>query len=93
MQQYELTLILKPTLTEEQADAIIEKFKLSIVHRQVWGKRMLAYPIRKEKEGLYIHLVIELPESNVSSLEEKIRLNEQIIRHLLVTAEKHMHVA
>jgi len=93
MQQYELTLILKPTLTEEQADAIIEKFKLSIVHRQVWGKRMLAYPIRKEKEGLYIYLVIELPESNVSSLEEKIRLNEQIIRHLLVTAEKQMLVA
>ena len=90
MQQYELTLILKPNLTEEQVDAIIAKLKLTVVSRLVWGKRMLAYPIRKEKEGLYIHLLIALEQSNVSSLEEKIRLNEQIIRHLLVTAEKQM---
>ncbi|MCR4263368.1 MAG: 30S ribosomal protein S6 [Candidatus Roizmanbacteria bacterium] len=90
MRQYELTLIFKPQLTEEQADAIIEKLKLKIIHQQVWGKRMLAYPIEKEKEGLYVHVVVDLEQSSIPALEEKIRLNENIIRHLLVIAEKQM---
>ncbi|MBI4136909.1 30S ribosomal protein S6 [Candidatus Roizmanbacteria bacterium] len=93
MQQYELTLIFKPNLTEDEADAIINKLKLSVVHRQMWGKRLLAYPINNEKEGMYMYLVIEMNASDIASLEEKIRLDEHIMRHLLVTAEKHMAVS
>lgn len=88
MQQYELTLIFKPEVTEEQADAILEPFKLDLVHRQVWGKRLFAYPIKKLKEGMYLHLVIQSAPAKIIEIERAIKLQDDIIRYLLVTAEK-----
>lgn len=93
MQQYELTLIFNPGMSEEDADAVVDDLKLSVVHRQVWGKRLMAYPIKKQKEGLYIHLVIELDSARVAELDQKLRLNENVLRHLLVVAENHMAAA
>jgi small subunit ribosomal protein S6 len=88
MQQYELTLIFKSDLTEEQADTVIDGFKLTVIHRQVWGKRLLSYPINKHKEGLYIFLVISLSPEKVEALDKSLKLREEIIRYLLVKAEK-----
>lgn len=87
MQQYELTLIFKPELTPEQADDMIESLKVRVVHRQVWGKRFFSYPIDNLKEGLYMFLVVELDPKDISSLDRSVRFHDDIIRHLLVTAE------
>jgi small subunit ribosomal protein S6 len=88
MQQYELTLIFNAELTEEKADAIIDSFKLDVLHRQVWGKRHLAYPIDNKKEGLYIMLVVKLKPESITAIERAIQLHDEVIRHLLVKAEK-----
>ncbi len=90
MKQYELTLIFDSQLTEKKADDIIEKLKVKELHRQVWGKRLLAYPIKKKKEGLYIFLVIALSPHKVADLEKKIRIEPKIIRYLLVRSEKEL---
>ena len=88
MKQYELTLIFKSDLEQEKIDADIDAFKLQVVQRQVWGKRLLAYPINKQKEGLYMHLVIELKEKDVAKVNQEVTLNENVIRHLFVASEK-----
>ena len=89
--KYELALILKPDLSEEifnnemenvknmigQSGAVIEKI-------DAWGKKKLAYEIKKFSEGNY-NFIIFSAESNVpADLESKLRINENVIRFLIV---------
>ena len=84
MATYELTLIFKPELTGEQVDAIIEKLDISVMNKSNWGKRLLAYPIKNLKEGTYIHAKVELKNGEGRKLDQALRLNENIIRSLVV---------
>lgn len=49
-----------------------------------WGKKLLAYPIKKEKEGNYVVLEIESENGLSGDLEKKILMEEGILRHLVV---------
>ena len=91
MRDYELVLILKPDLKEkdlkaEQAE--VEKLLLDlggkIVKKDVWGLKNLAYPIKKFNQGFYVKLNVEMPQDKVGEWDEKIKLNEKIIRYLLI---------
>ena len=50
---------------------------------EVWGRRRLAYVIRKQTEGLYVLMNISLDPKSASDLERNIRFLEPVIRHLL----------
>ena len=88
MQEYELTLIFKPDLTQDQADAIIKTLKFNVIDKTVWGKRLLSYPIDGNKEGLYMLLIVSFSPDDIAEADRSIYLNENIIRHLLVKKEK-----
>lgn len=90
---YELMIIYKPLLPEESKDKIesklinyIKKDKLDaeILETDVWGKRHLAYDIGDYSEGYYIVYQIELESAHVSKLTEKLNLDSDVIRHLLI---------
>ncbi|MCX7730389.1 MAG: 30S ribosomal protein S6, partial [Candidatus Caldatribacterium sp.] len=53
-----------------------------------WGKRRLAYPIDKQKEGYYVFLRFSLSPRNVAEVSRIARYTEDILRHILVKAEK-----
>ncbi|PIS09078.1 30S ribosomal protein S6 [Candidatus Beckwithbacteria bacterium CG10_big_fil_rev_8_21_14_0_10_34_10] len=91
MPDYDLVLILKPSLKPEEEKkelAKVKKMTLDLEGKlgknESWGKRDLAYPILKNKEAIYHKFKINLPTKAILSWRAKIKLNENIIRYLLI---------
>ncbi|MDE0635534.1 MAG: 30S ribosomal protein S6 [Candidatus Poribacteria bacterium] len=93
MKTYELMLIITPDHEENEAEALIENVKGiienggNIIHTDVWGKRRLAYPIRKRSEGYYVVYVFECEPNFVAELNQSLRVIEAILRHMIVLYE------
>jgi small subunit ribosomal protein S6 len=94
MNNYELGVILRPTLSEEEVNSAVEKLKNFIEERgevvkvDLWGRRKLAYPIQKYQEGYYVFFNFKFPPSEVAELKRWMGLNEEVIRHLLVKEDE-----
>ncbi|MEM4723702.1 MAG: 30S ribosomal protein S6 [Candidatus Hadarchaeum sp.] len=95
MPQYELVFVVRPELEEEPLAALVNKVSQTISDLQgqvqqiePWGKRRLAYPIKKYREGFYYLMLIELPASAVRSLDRTLRFTEDVIRHLIVRKDE-----
>jgi small subunit ribosomal protein S6 len=95
---YELTYILRP-LDEPALSAVNERIANliassggEITARNDWGKRHLAYPIRKLNEGFYVVLQVNLPPQAVRSIERALQLNDDVLRYLVVRGEEHAQV-
>ncbi|MEA2063042.1 MAG: 30S ribosomal protein S6 [Gemmatimonadota bacterium] len=91
MKKYETVLILDPTLedseVEEKSKQIEELFKAEGVEqfeRTDWGKRKLAYPIKKKENGIYQIFRFHAEPSAISELERRLKLDEQVLRSLIV---------
>jgi len=94
MRNYEVVLILQPDLDEASFNADIDKVKGWISEAQgsvekvdVWGKRRLAYPIRKQSEGQYALLTVKMEPSFAIKLEANLRLLEPVMRFLIKLVE------
>ncbi len=95
MRTYELTYIVKPDLDDKTLAALIERVNGmviadggAVIKLDRWGLRPLSYPIRKYREGHYIFALLALPAAAPGRLEQRLRLTEDIIRHLLVRADE-----
>ena len=91
MTGYELICIISPAVTDEELPALIDRVSKSItnaggnvVEVVKWGRKRMAYPIKKFAEGNYVLARIELEPSSVKDLEANIRLSDEVIRHLMV---------
>ena len=88
---YETMYILRPDIPEEEVDShlkkyseILEKSGTEVLDSQMRGKRRLAYPIAKHKEGIYVQLSHSGNGQQVAILERAMRLSEDVIRYLTV---------
>ena len=88
---YETMYILRPDIPEEEVDShlkkyneILEKSGTDVLDSQMRGKRRLAYPIAKHKEGIYVQLSHKGNGQQVATLEKAMRLSEDVIRYLTV---------
>ena len=88
---YETMYILRPDIPEEEVDShlkkyseILEKSETEVLDSQMRGKRRLAYPIAKHKEGIYVQLSHKGNGQQVATLERAMRLSEDVIRYLTV---------
>ena len=59
-----------------------------VIEVQRWGKRKLAYNIRKRRDGTYIHVKHKSPPELIADMDRRFRLNEGVLRHLTVIAVK-----
>ena len=91
LNEYELTVILKPELLEEKLTATTENIKKFITGKggvisdtKSWGKRRLAYPIKHSLEGNYILFRFKMKPDQNRELETNLRISEDVMRHLLV---------
>ncbi len=92
MRRYEVAIVLAPTLTEEEVEQSTETFKKAaeekgaqIAEIEQWGKRKLAYPIKKHTEGIYIIVTLEeLSAEAVGELERRFKVSDSVIRFLTV---------
>lgn len=91
---YELTMIFRSSLGEEDRKKVLETVKKLIgkssrlVETLDLGKRMLAYPIKKEKEGNFICLKLEITGQEAVEINKKLKNDEKVLRYLLVKAAK-----
>lgn len=93
MRKYELVCVIQPDLDEVSFNALLEKVKGwisesggSVDKIDVWGRRKLAYIIKKHREGQFVLLNMTLNPSAASDLERNLRYQEPIIRHMLSVA-------
>ena len=91
---FETMYILRPDIPEEEVDShlkkyseILEKSGTEVLDSQMRGKRRLAYPIAKHKEGIYVQLSHQGDGQQVALLERAMRLSEDVIRYLTVKQE------
>ena len=85
--QYALTLILKPDLDEKDQKEVLESVikKMDKVEKEdLWGVRDLSYPIKHYKKGFYAHYLFSAGPANIAPLDKALKINEDIIRYLLV---------
>lgn len=92
MKDYELVVIIKnlESGTEETVKNIknlLESKNIKINKEDVWGLKTLAYPIKKEKKGYYIIFNISGEIQNIKSVENSLRINENLLRYRLFKYE------
>jgi len=94
MRDYELVLVIDPEVSEEDQKKLVNKVKKiikdlkgKVEKTDEWGKRELAYPIKKKNLGYYFLLAVKLPPAVPAQIENKLKLEEKIIRYLLVKKE------
>jgi small subunit ribosomal protein S6 len=88
---YETMYILRPDIPEEEVETHVAKYRDIVLEGggevldcQMRGKRRLAYPIAKHREGIYVQLSHNGDGQQVAPLERAMRLSEDVIRYLTV---------
>ena len=91
MRHYELTVVLDPTLGEDGIGRQLERVKSAIegqegkiVKEDLWGVRSMAYRIDRQTQGNYTVFEWEGPASLVMELDRMLRLEESVLRHLII---------
>ncbi len=95
MRRYELMLVLRPDVPDDRSQALIDRTTRQIVAEggQIvkvapWGRRRLAYPIDRHREGSYHIVVFEGPSTVVAELERGLLITEEVLRHLVTRVER-----
>lgn len=92
---YESTFICSPELPTEKIEELVEKSKKivetaggKVIVVQQLGRKRLAYPIKKFREGSYVYLELSGPGEMITTLENFYKVSDPIIRYLTVKVEK-----
>ena len=94
MQEYELTVLIHPDLEsdlEKPLKKLRELIKTTggkITKEDIWGKKKLAYPIRKENFAVYVGLDVELPPEAPLKISNSLNITDEILRYLLVKIDE-----
>jgi small subunit ribosomal protein S6 len=88
-------LVFRPDAPDERISAIIDRTTRQItadggqiVKVAPWGRRRLAYPIDRHREGAYHIVVFEAPTTSIAELERALLITEEVLRHLVVRQER-----
>ena len=97
--QYELVYILPPDTTDEQVTelhqqiaAVVSKMNGQIEKTENWGRKRLAYEIARHKEGVYVLEVINGAGELMKELDRRLRVMDQVIRHMIVRVDEEKQV-
>ena len=95
MRKYEIIFIAHPDLDEENLNNIVEKVKGwiaddkgEVVSVDNWGKRRMAYRIRKQRDGQYVLITANMEPSAVKNLSQNMRFVESIMRSMITLVEE-----
>ena len=94
MRKYELVCIVNPDLDETAFNGVIEKVKGWIIGAggsadkiDVWGRKRLAYQIKKQREGQYVLFNISIEPATTTALDQYLRFLEPVIRYMLTVVD------
>ena len=95
MSRYEVIVIVDPALTEDGVEAEIDGLREIVLKKggevlevQKWGKKRLAYEVKKRREGQYLLLKVGGPGEVVADLDRHFRITEAILKGTVVRAEE-----
>jgi small subunit ribosomal protein S6 len=95
MRRYELMLVLRPDAPDDRIQAVIDRTTRGIVATggtivkvAPWGRRRLAYPIDRNREGSYHIILFEAPPDAIGELERTLLITEEVLRHLVTRDER-----
>jgi small subunit ribosomal protein S6 len=96
MRHYELMVILDPELEERTVAPSLDRF-LNVVRKgggsienvNIWGRRKLAYEIKKKSEGIYAVVDMQAEPDLAKELDRQLNLNEAVLRTKLIRPEPH----
>ena len=92
MKNYELVYVVRPNAEDEVKEAVLNKIQEVIsAHGEVekvdtWGNRKLAYQIAKFSEGFYVLVNFKASADLPKELDRNLKINENVIRHMIVVA-------
>ena len=94
MNKYESVIIVNPNLDEEAVKALKDKFE-GLINKngkvesvEEMGKKKLAYPIKKNAEGVYLVFHFEAKPDSIAELERNYRITDEVIKFLVVKVEE-----
>ncbi len=94
MRQYETGFVLSPTLSEEETTQFIQQMAEILaqknglmIKQDVWGKRRLAYPIKRFQEGVYVFFTYDGPGDVAAELERRFKQTDAVIRFMTVVKD------
>lgn len=94
MNKYEIMFIVRPDMEEAEIKSVAEEMKkvltdgkATIVEEKSMGQRELAYEVKKFNTGYYFLYVVESSSETIDEFDRVVRINEKVIRHLIVNVE------
>jgi small subunit ribosomal protein S6 len=94
VRSYEVIFILDPALGDDGVEAAAAAAKATlaksggeVVEIQKWGKKRLAYDIKKRREGHYVYLRVQAPGKAVAELERHLKIAEPVLKYLTVLVQ------
>ena len=96
MHRYELVVIISPQVADDEMPDAVERLVRRPIESQggvcqevnLWGRRKLAYAVRKHLEGNYVLTQLQLEPAKARELEQGLLISEDVIRHLLVRLDE-----
>jgi small subunit ribosomal protein S6 len=93
---YEVMVILDPSIDERTVESSLDKY-LNVVRKDggtiesvdVWGRRRLAYEVKKNAEGIYAVVTLNAEPATVKELDRQLTLNESILRTKVIRPDVH----
>ncbi len=93
MNNYYLTLVLKPGLEEKDRKVLLDSVTIKLAGEEgkvekedLWGERDLAYPIKRQTKGFYAHYQFQADPKIIKDLDKNLKVEEDVLRYLLVRA-------
>ncbi len=94
MRNYEVVIIVQPDLDETALTGVVDKVKGwitesggTIAKVDMWGKRRMAYAIRKQRDGQYVLFQADIPQTFSATLDRNLHFLEPVMRYLITAVE------
>jgi small subunit ribosomal protein S6 len=96
LRTYEVMVILEPSLEERTVGPSLDKY-LNVIRKDggsvesvdIWGRRRMAYEIKKNQEGIYAVVTLNAEPDSVKELDRQLTLNESVLRTKVIRPDNH----
>ena len=100
MRLYDVVVLVTPDLADEDANKLAGEYRKILadggarfVKEEPWGRRRLAFPIERKREATYVYWQVEADPAVIAEAERRMRLSDQVLRHLAVRVDEELRRA
>jgi small subunit ribosomal protein S6 len=100
MRLYDVVVLVTPDLNDEDATKVAGEYRkiladggAKFVKEEPWGRRRLAFPIERKREAHYTYWQVEAEPAAIAEAERRMRLSDQVVRHLAVRVDEELRRA